>query len=361
VKICFDNEVFWQQKFSGVASRYYFNLIKYLHYNEDIDLKVFASIYLNEKIEKLPKKILSGYRLKNRIPYTGKIFEQLNSVICKYQIKKFIPDIIHKTYYSNNLEKLNSKIILTVFDLWHEKNSDYKYMPKKYALNIADHILCPSQKTKKDLIEIYNVEKEKVTVTYFGIENFTNNQTSSDYDNLKKRYLLFVGSRGRYKNFINFIKAFSKSDMLKKDFFIICFGGGSFLSYEKKLFDELKISNRIIKSENDNDETLYNLYLKAYCLVYPSSHEGLGLPPLEAMSLGCPVISSNHEAILEGVGNASALFDPFDIDEIKSQLESTLYSKEKIDELIKNGNLQAKKFSWEKCAKETLEVYKKFK
>ena len=359
MKICFDNEVFWQQKFSGVASRYYFNLIKYLHYNKDIDLKVFASIYLNEKIEKLPKKILSGYRLKNRIPYTGKIFEKLNLAICKHQIKKFNPNIIHKTYYSSRLEKLNSKIVLTVFDLWHEKNSDYKYMPKKNSLNIVDHILCPSNKTKKDLIEIYNVEKEKVTVTYFGIENFTNNKIFLNYSNLNKKYLLFVGSRGRYKNFTNFIKAFSKSEMLKKDFFIICFGGGSFSSYEKKLFDELKISNRIIKSDNDNDETLYNLYLKAYCLVYPSSHEGLGLPPLEAMSLGCPVVSSNHEAILEAVGNAAALFNPFNIDEIKSQLESTLYSKEKIDKLIKNGNLQAKKFSWEKCTNETLEIYKK--
>jgi len=360
VKICFDNEVFWQQKFSGVASRYYFNLIKYLVNNNDIDLKVFASIYLNEKIEKLPKKILSGYRLKNRIPYTGKFFEKLNFAICKYQIKKFNPHILHKTYYSSNLEKVNSKVILTVFDLWHEKNSDYKYMPKKNSLNIADHILCPSNKTKKDLIEIYNIEKEKVTVTYFGIENLTNNKNLSNYSNFNKKFLLFVGSRGRYKNFINFVKAFSKSEILKKDFFIICFGGGSFSIDEKKLFHELQISNRIIKSENDNDETLYNLYIKAYCLVYPSAHEGLGLPPLEAMSLGCPVISSNHEAIVEGVGNAAVLFDPLNIDEIKSQLESTLYSKEKIEELIKNGNLQAKKFSWEKCANETFDIYKRF-
>ena len=131
MKICFDNEIFWQQKFSGVASRYYFNLIKCLINKGAIDLRVFASIYLNEKIESLPKNILSGYRLKNRIPFTGKIFEKLGYEICKYQIKKFSPNIIHKTYYSNKLEKLNSKVILTVFDLWHEKNSDYNFMPKK--------------------------------------------------------------------------------------------------------------------------------------------------------------------------------------------------------------------------------------
>ena len=359
MKICFDNEVFWQQKFSGVASRYYFNLIKYLVKNSDIDLKVFASIYLNEKIEKLPKKILSGYKLKNRIPYTGKFFEKLNFVISKYQIKKFKPHVLHKTYYSSNLENINSKIILTVFDLWHEKNSDYKYLPKKNSIKIADQILCPSNKTKKDLMEIYNIEKEKITVTYFGIEDLKKYNKLSNFDNFDKKFLLFVGSRGRYKNFNNFIKAFSRSKILKKDFFIICFGGGSFSKDEKKLFHELQISTKIIKSENDNDETLYNLYIRACCLVFPSAHEGLGLPPLEAMSLGCPVISSNHEAILEGVGDAAVVFDPLNIDEIKFKLESTIYSKEKIEELIKHGYLQSKKFSWEKCANETLQIYKK--
>ena len=161
MKICFDYEIFWKQKFSGVASRYYYNLIKYLSKNKNINLKVFASIYLNERLEKLSTDIINGYRLKNRIPYTGKIIEKFNSIICNHQIKKFKPNIIHKTYYSNKIKKNNSKVVLTVFDLCHEKFSNYKYMPKQYSLEIADHILCPSKKTKNDLSNIYNINEKK--------------------------------------------------------------------------------------------------------------------------------------------------------------------------------------------------------
>ena len=100
------------------------------------------------------------------------------------------------------------------------------------------------------------------------------------------------------------------------------------------------------------------LYKNSKCLVYPSAHEGLGLPPIEAMSLGCPTITSDHVAILEGVGNASATFDPNNIVQIKNVMEEYLYSNDKLEKLIKLGNIQAKKFSWEKCVRETLDVYK---
>ena len=101
------------------------------------------------------------------------------------------------------------------------------------------------------------------------------------------------------------------------------------------------------------------MYKNATCLVFPSIHEGLGLPPLEAMSIGCPVISSNHKAIVEGVGEAAALFDPLDIEQFCYVLENTLYSEIKLSELSKKGIIQSKNFSWVKCAEQTLEIYKK--
>jgi len=88
MKICYDYEIFWKQKFSGVASRYYFNLIKYLSYNQNLKIKVFANIYLNERIENLPSNLLIGKRMKKRIPFTGKILEKFNSTLCNYQISK---------------------------------------------------------------------------------------------------------------------------------------------------------------------------------------------------------------------------------------------------------------------------------
>ena len=102
-----------------------------------------------------------------------------------------------------------------------------------------------------------------------------------------------------------------------------------------------------------------NLYKNAKCLIYPSTHEGLGLPPIEAMSIGCPTITSNYPAIMEGVGDASAIFDPNNVSQIQKILEEYLYSNDKLQKLINLGLLQSKKFSWDKCANETLEVYKK--
>lgn len=359
MKICFDYEIFWKQKFSGVASRYYFNLIKYLAINGNLDIRVFANIYLNERIEELPSKIVIGKRMKIRIPFSGKILEKFNSILCDYQIEKFNPQIIHKTYYSNKIKIKKKKVILTVFDLWHEKNANFKYLPKEYSLNLSDHIICPSYKTKSDLINIYNLDEKKISVTYFGIENFKEYKMNNTFfkNIINRPYILFVGSRGRYKNFFNLIKVFAKSEKLKKDFKILCFGGGPFSLEEKKLFKEKDISNLIIKTERDDDNTLFNCYKNAKCLVYPSSHEGLGLPPLEAMSLSCPVISGNHEAILEAVGDAAITFNPLDFDDFLFKLEDTIYSQDKISKIISKGQIQSKKFSWQKCADETFKIY----
>ncbi len=359
MKICFDYEIFWKEKFSAVASRYYFNLINNLLTEKILNIKVFANLYLNEQIEKLPEQILYGKKISKRIPYTGRIIEKFNSILCNYKINKYNPNIIHKTYYGNKIKKKNAKVVLTVFDLWHEKNFDYKYLPKRYSLNISDHILCPSIKTKNDLINIYNVDPNKISVTYFGIEQFSKKFKDNKIEIFNKPFILYVGNRERYKNFLNFIRAFSNSQQLKEDFNVICFGGGPFTKNENDLFIKYKISEIVLKSKSNEDSYLYNLYKNAKCLVYPSLHEGLGLPPLEAMSLGCPVISSNHEAILEAVSDAASLFNPLEIDDITYTLINTIYSNVKINELKKKGFLQAEKFSWSKCANETINVYKK--
>ena len=359
MKICFDNEIFWDQKFGSISSRYYFNLIKILSKNSDLNVKVFSKFYLNTKLDELSKKIVIGSRVRFKPLFTGKIFKKLNSFFLNYEINKFQPDIIHKTYYSNYFKKNNSsKIVLTVFDLWHEKNSKIKYRPKEYSLKIADHIICPSISAKNDLMEIYNIKKDKITVTYFGIESFKNIEIKKNFKYHNKPFLLFVGARGRYKNFNNFIEAFSRSKTLHNSFDIVCFGGESFSKEEINLFKKLKIFDFIYKEKNVDDQTLLSLYKNAKCLIYPSAHEGLGLPPLEAMSIGCPTITSNYPAIIEAVGNASATFDSNNIFQIQKVLEEYLYSNDKLNKLIELGLLQSKKFSWDKCANETLNVYK---
>ena len=122
---------------------------------------------------------------------------------------------------------------------------------------------------------------------------------------------------------------------------------------------DIKIKeNKIIQIDGDDSHLLY-LYKNAKAFVFPSKYEGLGLPHLEAMSLGCPVISSNHEAILEAVGDAAELFNPDSFEELCLKMEETLYSSEKIKNLINRGFDRSKNFSWEKCSNETFTLYEK--
>ena len=149
------------------------------------------------------------------------------------------------------------------------------------------------------------------------------------------------------------------SKKLQNDFDIVCCGGDKFSDNEKKSILDFKIDQSKIKQFNVNDNELHYLYKNASLLVYPSIYEGFGLPTIEAMSLGCPVASSNHSAIIEGVGDAAKLFNPKDSEDIKFSIENVVYSNEITNNLVKKGYERSKLFTWEKCSEKTLNIYKK--
>ena len=221
----------------------------------------------------------------------------------------------------------------------------------------AEQVICISENTKSDLLKFFNVPEDKVSVVHHGYNYFPNKKVVIK-KMIKYPFLLYVGSRNSYKNFKNFIKAFSRSNSLSKDFKIIAFGGGKFKNSERNFINECNIENNIKHIEGD-DEVLSNLYAKAEALIYPSLYEGFGMPILEAMAHGCPVITSNKSSIPEVAGEAAKLFDPTNLDSIRESIENVLYSDGQKKELIDKGYKQLENFSWEKCAKKTLSAYKK--
>jgi glycosyltransferase involved in cell wall biosynthesis len=116
--------------------------------------------------------------------------------------------------------------------------------------------------------------------------------------------------------------------------------------------------NQQVTQINGADVLLANCYRHATLFVYPSLYEGFGLPPLEAMSLGCPVACSNSSSIPEVVGDAAAMFDPLDPDSIRAALERVLSSANLLGEYVTRGALRSRLFSWHRCAQETIEVYR---
>jgi glycosyltransferase involved in cell wall biosynthesis len=223
---------------------------------------------------------------------------------------------------------------------------------KKNLIKNAKHIFCISNQTKRDLIKYYKVKKKKISVVYLGVDQ------KKYLKKNKKNYILFVGSRVRYKNFNNLLKAFSKSKYLLKNYKILCFGDKKFNNSEIYQFNKLKIEKKIF-FESGNDSELNKVYSNASIFVNPSFFEGFGLTNLEAMKNGCPVICSNIPVFKEILGKSVEYFNPKNVGDIKNKLEKILKSKKKKIGLIKNGFEKIRQYNWDKCAYKTSEVYKK--
>ena len=221
------------------------------------------------------------------------------------------------------------------------------------------HIICISEQTQQDLIELLGVNPTKTTVVHLGFSLISESMPSKKIYKPVRRFLLYVGTRGGYKNFEGLLRAFALSPMLKNDFDLICFGGGAFTIKEISLFEQLGISSSIVRQVSGDDSTLASYYKSASAFIYPSLYEGFGIPPLEAMSFNCPVICSNISSIPEVVGNAGLMFNPSNVESIKLAIEKVVSDSALQGSLIARGQERLKMFSWQQCAQETLAVYRK--
>lgn len=360
MKILFDHQIFLSQKYGG-PSRYFIELNKNMN-REGIQSSIFSPFYINNYLKNENKNIFKkSFFLKKKFKLNF-LFKYLNNTLTNNFINNTKIDIIHPTYY--NLKKYKEfKIpkILTVYDLTHEKFPEFYGLPKnnkikKDALDIADYYLCPSECTKKDLMEIYNIDENKISVVYWAPFSKSINKIINNYK--KDNFLLFVGNRHKYKNAYKLLEAFCKNKFLLENYKIIFFGGGKFNSYEKGLIKELNLINKV-KLIIGSDKNLIELYQKATLMVYPSLYEGLGLPILEAMTHGCPVATSYSSGMIEAGGTAVEFFDPNSTESISNSLLKIINSSEYSNKLIELGFDHVKNFTWNKCAKETFNVYQK--
>ena len=360
-KSTFNSHIFygpelWNLQNQGGISRYYSELIKRIsHVNNST--KAFIpknrNLYVSD------------------IPDDSKIFcdrTRTSSLIklAQNNISNEAEDLIyHTTYYGNTKFELwndaGFKNVVTVFDLISEKFSkkksrlNLKSDLKKKAILSADHIICISNTTKIDLMDIYNISEEKISVTYLGCE-LGNAEREKIEVGEKSSFLLYVGKRQGYKNFNHLLFAFAESKKLKDNFQIVAFGGGSFTKIENELITSLGLNETVIQVSG-SDENLAQAYKKAAALVYPSFYEGFGLPPIEAMNYGCPVIASDKGSIPEICKDAAIYFDPNDIEQISITIENTLNDGALLQEKISKGVTTAKQYNWQNTTSETLQVY----
>lgn len=271
------------------------------------------------------------------------------------------------------IRRPNLKTIVTIHDLGAEFLAEYHQFPQKYYLNWAteyvarhaSHIIAVSESTKKDLVKQFKVDPKRITVIYEAVDaNKFSPQGIKEVEQTKKelgitkKYLLFVGTVQPRKNLLRLIEAFSKLE--NKNLELVLAGKPGWLFEEiYEAPKKFNVEGRVKFVGYVKDDQLPALYSGAEMFVFPSLFEGFGLPILEAMACGIPVLTSNISSMPEVSGRNAVLVNPNKINEISRGIESLLKDKSLYKKLSDSGRKWASKFTWEETARETIKVFEK--
>lgn len=233
------------------------------------------------------------------------------------------------------------------------------------AINRARKIIAVSEFTKQDIVEQFHIRPEKIQVIYEGVANLAKGRdslfTAKQNDkavvleyNITDPFLLYIGNAYPHKNLERLVSVFQKIKANQPNLKLVLVGKEDY--FYKRLKTETK-DDAVIFAGYVPDSQLEALFSQAVCYVFPSLYEGFGLPPLEAMAKGCPVVSSNRSSLPEVLGSAAVYFNPENEQEMQQQIETVINNQNLREQLIKEGYQQIKKYDWWESARLTLKVY----
>jgi glycosyltransferase involved in cell wall biosynthesis len=362
VSVFYDHQTFSQQEYGGI-SRYFCELIKGV--DQTADSKVYLSLLFSNNIH-LREAGLKAYPFfsKRDFPKKAEILYRLNQVYNLLDLQRVSYDIFHATNYDPYfIPHLKSKpFVVTFYDAIHERfGGKYKELSdvtqiisnKKKLAEQATAVIAISESTKKDLVELLDVDPTKIHVVHLG--SSFNTIVENTPPNLRSPYILYVGKRDAYKNFTKFLNAVGP--ILKKyKMTLICAGGGIFTADEQAFIQSLHLES-YVTNERINDIILQGLYKSACAFVFPSLYEGFGIPVLEAMACDCPCVLSNTSSLPEVAGDAAIYFDPYDEESIAESVELVISDDTLRKSLITKGRQRLMQFSWDRTAAQTVAVY----
>jgi len=335
-------------KGSGIG-RYYESLVKELAKR---NIKIYTCVpeRLKHDFEKDFRGVLLNIEpiFVNYEKFSPKGFLKQSSIIKKLENKVdlfFYPHINLPLYVpKNTITTIHDLIPLTKFWDRNELKRKIFIFYLKRALKKSKSIITISKTVASELKERFNLDRKEINVIYRFIDDKFYCNDKQIKPMLKEKYILFVGNRKKHKNLSNFIFAFSKIKN-KSDIKLVITG-----SKEKQkndvdiLIENLNLKKHVIEFISPSDEDIMSLYKYAKLFVFPSLFEGFGLPPLEALALGCPVIASNIPVLKEILGDEIACFDPYDVDDMANKIYKAITDDYYREHLLTIGKERLKFF-----------------
>ncbi len=384
MKVLYDHQIFERQRFGGI-SRYFVELIRGLAGRSAVEVDLALARSMHEDVQDLNRRL--GLEVTDRgFPETFlrgspvPLRKQLRSVakwvnpsldaraanrrLALEKLRAGGFDLFHPTYYDPYfIEALGGRpYVVTVYDMTHEVWPEY-FPPRdpttRWKLELvrgARRIVAISERTKRDVVALAGVDPSAVDVIHLAFTR-PNGAPAVPPPDLPERFLLFTGTRGHYKNWAFFVRALAPLLGDRRDLHVVC-SGPPFSPEERGHLDALGLSRKVVHVRAD-ERALVALYERAAAFVFPSLHEGFGLPVVEALATGCPAALASASCLPEVGGDAAVYFDPKDAASIRDAIDRLLGDAALREELVRRGRARAAGFTWERTCEATVETYRR--
>ncbi len=369
--IVVDGIIYEQQRHGGISRIFREVLPRLCDIDDTLTVTLLTSMLENIRRDGLPaharihhQALLPPARLfrSRRLWW---LTPRVRTLAQKHYLKHDRRGIWHSTYYTL-LEPWDGPVVVTVADMIYERFASLFTGPmndqirrrKQQSLNRADRVICISDVTQTEVMQFYAIDPAKITVIplAYNREVF---HMHPDPDAVHPfgghPFLLYVGGRTHYKNFAGLVRAYAVWQ--KQQDIALVVVGSPWLKEEKQLLADLKIDDSVHLLTAVDDHHLATLYNQAAAFVYPSLYEGFGIPLLEAMACGCPVVASRIPSTVAVADEQPVYFDPEDPGDCLAALETAL-SEGRCSERTKAGLDQVKNYTWDNTALQTLAVYR---
>lgn len=379
LKLFVDGIVFQKHAHGGIARIFREILPRMCEIDRDLHVTLFVDGPLNQEPPSHHRIVLSrapAFRRPIRVKGVWKYFlypfRRVGSKTWNYIRSLWLGrgqnTIWHSTYYTYPIVWDGFQVV-TVYDLIHERYSQMFNDPldniarrqKQLCVEKADAVICISDTTRQDVERFYNKSNGNLFVIPISFSEVFRYLCTSDLAPLdipKQSYFLYVGMRSFNKNFYGLLDVYNAWDHRNDVSLVVV--GPQWSDDEKRYIKNLALSERVHLMTEVDDETLCQLYNQALALVFPSIYEGFGLPLLEAMSCGCPVIASNIPSSIEVAGECPIYFDYLQPASLLIAFDE-VFLEGRNSARTKRGLEWVKRFSWDRTALQTLEVYRSMK